>query len=366
MQAKYSPYDPFSTGNFSNDVCFLCGALLNEKNRTVEHVFPQWLIRHFHLNRSNSKNASVDIDGQENAGINYSKILIPCCRKCNSEVLAPIERRVKNNLIVKRDEEYDLTDKELFWWTAKVYYGLYLRDHLDGRFNLIGNPDTQNKYIRFRTIFLFLQSTRFPFLFKGNVFFRYTGAFTSGFPVSALIFNVKLPRDASRQFDFKDDWIHECIYFRIGKKGILISFDGGYLLYHGGHLFKNYIDKLLHPKQMEELAAMFFHMAELRTNIFQFYKRFEEDKTVLDYDYIDSYSLTLPPLNWRPIFTRYPFYTARDFDENEFTNRYVFLLSYFTRVEEDVVLQNGLVHTWLRGSGSDDFLDIDVDKYPDG
>jgi len=129
MSTQNSPYDPFENGNFSNDVCFLCGEVLTVKNRTVEHVFPKWLIAHFHLNRPDSKNASVDIDGSEREEMSYSKILIPCCRKCNSEVLAPIERRIQNNLIIKGDGDYDLSEKEMFWWTAKIFYGRYLRDH---------------------------------------------------------------------------------------------------------------------------------------------------------------------------------------------------------------------------------------------
>ena len=87
----------------------------------------------------------------------------------------------------------------------------------------------------------------------------------------------------------------------------------------------------------------------------------------MDYDNASASSLTLPPLNWGPVFTQNPFYAASDFAGNEFSDRYISLLSYFTRIEENALLHpNDQVHTWLKRAGSDDFLDIDIDKYPHG
>jgi len=86
----------------------------------------------------------------------------------------------------------------------------------------------------------------------------------------------------------------------------------------------------------------------------------EAGKTILDYDYTQ---FQLTPLNLNAILTPQPFAEHDDlFDE-----RYVFHFSQFTRIPAtDLMYGNGLTHTWLRGPGSDAFLDIDIYKYPNG
>ena len=352
---KKASYDPFSTGSFSPKVCFLCGTRLSKVNRTGEHVFPQWLIRHFHLNTRSLKNHAVDEQGNLSHGRSYEQIQLPCCRTCNSAVLAPVEARLQEALVVKRSDESSV-DSDLFVWAAKIFYGYYLREQLDGYFDLAASVrNDAADYSGLRTIFLFLQSVRFGFELRGDYFFQLVEC-PLGFPASAIVFNVKLHRDVQDQFDYKDDWRHECVYLRLGKKAILVAFDGGYLLHHGGHFFSDYRQQLLHPKQMEELAARFFHMAEVRRDQFRFVKYEEKGKTILDYD---ATGVQPWPINQHAILSK----PAFDLDENS-ARRYVQLLSQFTRQQiENISSPDGNVTSWLKGPDSA-FLDIDVDRAP--
>ncbi|WP_160144176.1 hypothetical protein [Chryseolinea soli] len=346
-------YDPFLDGNFSKEVCFLCGTKLSASNRTREHIFPQWLLRHFNLTGRSAKNTTVNFHGKDLHFTNYSKILIPCCKSCNSTVLAPIEKRLKKDLLLKNAKDFDLSPSDLFIWIAKVFYGYYLDEHLRGKIDITRFLELPG-YSGIRTIFLFLQSVRFQFLMRGSFFFEH--AKLPGMPVSAFIFDVKLDRDVSRQFDYIDDFSLECVYLRLGKKAILLAFDGGYVHHHAYDYFSKYLDKLLHPKQAEELAARFFHVAGLKKDVFRFTKYEENHLTVLDYD------AGLLPINWSALRDRLPFIEQ----DEESSQRYEFLLSRFTRQPiKGLTDGKGNVHSWLRGADGE-FLDIDIDKYPFG
>ncbi len=64
-----------------HDHCFLCGLALSENTRTVEHVFPQWLLADFDLH-----NQKINL--LNGSSIRYRSLVIPCCKDCNTFWLA--------------------------------------------------------------------------------------------------------------------------------------------------------------------------------------------------------------------------------------------------------------------------------------
>jgi hypothetical protein len=60
--------------------CFLCNRPL-KSDKTNEHIFPLWLIK-----KGKLLNKSLGL--YNNTFIKYSKLKIPCCKKCNTVYLS--------------------------------------------------------------------------------------------------------------------------------------------------------------------------------------------------------------------------------------------------------------------------------------
>lgn len=102
-------------------ICFICGLSINKK--TEEDLFPLWLIR------------ELDLFGCKMALPNdtlfpFSQIKIPCCQKCNNEILSKLEMDVKK-ILEKDIENISKTDDDvLFKWFMKIFIGLWLKTTL--------------------------------------------------------------------------------------------------------------------------------------------------------------------------------------------------------------------------------------------
>jgi hypothetical protein len=88
--------------------CFICGR--NAESR--EHVIPKWLQRRF------------DLWGQRlrlpnKTSIPYSKIMVPACRRCNSEIYGRLEKEVR---------EHRAGESEIWRWASKIAYALEYKD----------------------------------------------------------------------------------------------------------------------------------------------------------------------------------------------------------------------------------------------
>ncbi len=81
--------------------CFVCLAPLTPENYTLEHIVPQWMIRRF----AQKKTAFMFGDHR----VPFMDFLLPCCAQCNSELLAPVERKVA--AILGR-EDVNLSDND--------------------------------------------------------------------------------------------------------------------------------------------------------------------------------------------------------------------------------------------------------------
>jgi len=88
--------------------CVFC----DQPSETKEHVVPKWLLRHFDL-----YNQRLLLSNQTT--LTYRQAVVPACRHCNSERLAPLERRIQDNTASTRD---------YFLWALKITTCLSYRD----------------------------------------------------------------------------------------------------------------------------------------------------------------------------------------------------------------------------------------------
>jgi hypothetical protein len=95
-------------------ICFICGAVAPA---TREHVLPRWA-----FDKDPQQWFSTTINGQRQA---YDKSTVPCCQRCNNEVLNEIEKAV-NTILTNRDVKTEpLTDQEMaavITWVELIDY----------------------------------------------------------------------------------------------------------------------------------------------------------------------------------------------------------------------------------------------------
>jgi hypothetical protein len=92
------------------DTCFICG----RKAETVEHIIPKWL-----QNRYNLWNERLAI--ANGTSIQYKKLKVPACKKCNNEVYGKLEKRVCTG---------SATEADIWRWANKIHYSLGYKDRI--------------------------------------------------------------------------------------------------------------------------------------------------------------------------------------------------------------------------------------------
>lgn len=91
-----------------DDTCFVCAEIAD----TNEHVIPKWLQHRFDL----WDEMLVIPNG---TSIPYRALTIPMCKRCNSEVFSPLEKRIENGLC---------SDSDIWKWANKIHYGLCYKE----------------------------------------------------------------------------------------------------------------------------------------------------------------------------------------------------------------------------------------------
>jgi len=159
MKSTKSFYNPFQKMSFTDDRCFLCGKKL--KTKTVEHVFPKWLLKEFNLWNQNI----FLLNGTK---IKYRQLTIPCCEECNNIYLSKVENQIRKNYF-KGFNDFLKVDKILVYqWIGKIFYGLLFRElslSLERKDPEKGSITNPNLLKEFETFYGFLQSIRTPFEF---------------------------------------------------------------------------------------------------------------------------------------------------------------------------------------------------------
>lgn len=88
--------------------CFICG----NPASSVEHVIPKWLQRKFNL-----WDQKIEIPNLTT--MSYRQLVVPACKRCNSEIYGKLEERVSKN---------KASDKDIWRWANKIHFGLRLKD----------------------------------------------------------------------------------------------------------------------------------------------------------------------------------------------------------------------------------------------
>jgi hypothetical protein len=234
---------------YSGEHCFYCGAKL--RARTEEHVFPLWLQKRFQLQHQT-------ITLLNRTTIKYSRLKVPCCRKCNNEHLSGLETRVKRCLRMPPSKLTRRQQTDLFTWACKILLGILYKERLlphDRREPNKGPILPENLHDAYEMTHLIIQNTRTPIDFSAEGKKRLPG--------SVFIFKLKSPKELKMQFDFRDNVLNLAVFLRLGDRGIIAVADGGALDIEVGDLFRKDGKARLHPIQFTELGAIAFYKASL-------------------------------------------------------------------------------------------------------
>src|SRR5262249_3025796 len=98
---------------YQKDTCFICACVLDDTNRTAEHVVPRWLQERFSL----WNKRLFLLNG---TSIPYRQLTIPCCFECNNQRLCPLENRISNAIATGYEAIRQLPPLDLFRWFAKI------------------------------------------------------------------------------------------------------------------------------------------------------------------------------------------------------------------------------------------------------
>ena len=325
-------YKAVQEHEFSENKCFLCGVSLTNENKSDEHVFPKWLQHQFNL-----WNKTIYlINGTT---IQYKNLKIPCCTSCNNGPLAEMEDKV--SVAVKRGyrEFSKLERKDIALWLAKLFYGVLYRElflPLDRKKPNNERIVSEERIRGYQLIHFFLQSVRIPVKME---------SFETGYPVTIYLFKVQKLKCNDYNFDFRDDINLKTIYARIGDIGILAAFDAGAQAVEGEEYFGRYLQKKLHPLQLEELGANLFYKASLLDrNPKVLIKETESEITI--------HHLPIAGLSMKSVF--------REWAEED----YIQILSTFTGAPVEFICPNeSQIMTWLTNQNGE-FTSIDLKNNP--
>lgn len=230
--------------------CFLCGDSLTEPNYSREHVFPKWLLRRFKL----FDQSLFLFDAGRT--VPYRQLTIPCCNRCNNEVLSQIEREIKKAIEVGAKGFRRAGDWRLYIWLAKLFYGLLYKAHLiplTGRPAQDGSAVSEAVLKSYGLLHSFLQASR-----KKVVLLR------PSFPGSIFVFNLQAPIELGHQFDYRDSIDSVCVSIRMGRLGMVACLQDFGIIFEENRRWLTRLQKLkLHPVQFLEISAGLFYRARL-------------------------------------------------------------------------------------------------------
>ncbi len=108
--------------------CVFCG----QPGDTKEHIIPRWLQKHFNL-----KDQQLRMINKTK--IQYCRVVLPACKKCNSEIFSRLEQKVRQNTA---------SDQDYYLWALKIRYCLSIIDSSlpDDRSNPSKGPILLNQF----------------------------------------------------------------------------------------------------------------------------------------------------------------------------------------------------------------------------
>ncbi len=247
MSNSHDNFNPFEQMTFTNDRCFLCGEILHDNNRTVEHVFPKWLQHKYNLwdKKLQLLNQSL---------FRYRQLTIPCCKECNQALNNKIEVPVCNAVNLGYKGVADLDQRVLFLWLNKIAYGILFRE-LSLRVD-IKDPKSESIYSaenlkKHQMQFIFLRSAILDAEFIYN-------------PWSILLFRLD-SRKHEKYWSFNSPFL-KCFFIRVDDVGIIANLmDNGiqqeYFMEYED--MRSLLGEILHPLQFAELCAKILYKTSL-------------------------------------------------------------------------------------------------------
>ncbi|MCX6586593.1 MAG: hypothetical protein NTX13_08445 [Acidobacteria bacterium] len=239
----------FLKGHLNDEHCFLCGCGLHDGNRSDEHVIPRWLQGKYNLwNQKLSLLNDTDIP--------YRRLLIPCCKQCNNERLAPLENEVVSLLLQPFRSPTGAEEHRLFQWCSKILYGLLHRQMMlqaDRTSRSEGTIVKREFLDNLTTFHHFMTSIVRPMRFEGFVPYSLFAAETLTYEATAKNFDY---------FDFllmgqpDDLTVALCLAIRVEHFGVICVFqDNGFQREYFKDQFERFGGMPLHPIQFLELAC---------------------------------------------------------------------------------------------------------------
>lgn len=329
---KFVLYKAVISHDFAETTCFLCGAKIVESNETKEHVFPKWLLNHFGLW---DKRITL-INGTK---IPYRSLVIPCCRKCNNEHLSAIEDEVRDSFMAGPEAVQNMDRETLMLWVIKIFYGLVYREiflPLERRDPKGGNIVTPKDMEQYQLLHYLLQASRFPITFS---------QMDSDIPASIYVFQLQEPSNPAMRFDYRDSILYRTLYLRMGKVGILASFDMGAQTIEGQNYFPRYQTHQLHPVQFQELGANLFLKASKFNRVPKVF--FSESPNGIKFNVLPIAGLSMNPV----------------FESSTPEELVELLMSFHGYPKEAITSEEGRVGTWLRNQDGS-FWHMDINKPP--
>lgn len=260
-------YKPFDSKDFHYEKCFLCGEQLNDKQPSLEHVFPKWLLNEFSL----WNNTLILSNGSE---IQYRFLTIPCCQECNNGPLATME---KDFIKLKNLKFQDLEandEKVIFQWTAKLLYGMMYKNLsllYDRKNPSDGNIFSPQMLENYSTLHLFLQSIRIP------------TQFSYPYPWSIFIFQF-----GDSNFNFISNYNCLSISIKLGEIGIIITFEDNKEVESKFELLKALYAYRLNNVQFLEVTAKIVYQRCLLSNTPKYLTAYNSTNNVININSMNS------------------------------------------------------------------------------
>ena len=324
-------YNPFNVMKFTYDSCFLCGSSVGG-DRTVEHVFPKWL-----LHRHDLWNQKITL--LNGTKMPYRELTVPCCQQCNNESLSSLELMMQKALNKGYQEIRSVDPLVIYQWVAKIFYGILfkelslLAERKDPTKGTITDPEMLERY---SVIHMFLQSTRMPFEFHG---FR---------PWSLFVVEI-LDNPEEGDFDYLDDLGGPLMALQTNGVGIIaVLDDGGAQELRFNEFLGKFDGVKLHPIQFLELVTMVQYGARLLNRVpkymFTASGGDSQKRTVI--------SLPLQGFSSKPIFD--------EWDQREFAAFLSRNWAQFGFEYTDIYKEGGLVFSLLINEAGDPII---LDRY---
>ncbi|WP_048922345.1 hypothetical protein [Rufibacter radiotolerans] len=246
MQQHLTIFDPFEGMRFGNRICFLCGTLITEDQQTP--VFPAWLMEEYGLTQEPLRLLDQSVT-------TYQELQIPCCRRCQTSHLQPLEEKVQQALAGGVAGLRALDEKLLFQWLGKMFYGTLITELIKEQ-----NPLVQPEYavseqpkmlMKFQAFFRVLQSIRVPMVFPDFL------------PCSLFIVNVDVSAEPSR-FEFRDELSTMMFSLRLDNALLVCCLlDNGMIKQAMRRVWEQVEPRQLQPIQAAEFSARVFYAAYL-------------------------------------------------------------------------------------------------------